>query len=293
MLGLMTRRSGSDPRVRLKMADGSEESFNEVVVTCPLGWLKENKETAFSPRFPPRLSEAIESLRYASCHLALRKCRLTLKRCSYGRLEKLYITFPTAFWKTDASSPLPEYPCFTHFHSPVYGAFPSDLPANAIVISLAHLPDKYAHPTLLFYLHGPCGAKIVQSLEGLQVDSSAYNKTIDTFARPYYSLLPNFISNIRPLSWFCSAWQNDRFAGNGSYSNLQVGMKDAYGDVEALQSGCQFGEEQGVWLSGDHTAPPSRMGTTTGAYVSGERIARRICESGHAMLGRDVKRYTA
>jgi hypothetical protein len=204
--------------------------------------------------------------------------RLTAGCRSYGRLEKLYITFSSAFWNTDPSSPLPQYPCFTHFHSPVYGMFPSDLPANAIVISLAHLPDRYAHPTLLFYLHGPCGAKIVQSIEGLEVHSSTYNRTIDAFARPYYSLLPNFSSDIRPLSWFCSAWQNDPFAGNGSYSNIQVGLKDAYGDVEALQGGCRFGEERGVWLSGEHTAPPSRLGTTTGAFFSGESTARRICE---------------
>jgi lysyl oxidase-like protein 2/3/4 len=174
-----------------------------------------------------------------------------------------------------------EYPCFTHFHQPFYGKHPSDIPANAIVISLAHLPGECAHPTLLFYLHGPCGAKVVASVEGLEPHSKIYNHLIDDFARPYYSLLPNFSrddSSTQPISWFCSAWQQDRFAGNGSYSNVQVGMKDAYGDVEALQSGCRFGEEQGIWLIGEHTAPPAIMGTTTGAYVSGERGARRIRE---------------
>ena len=175
---------------------------------------------------------------------------LTSSHRSYGRLEKLYITFPTAFWKTDASSSLSEYPCFTHFHSPQHGKYPRDLPANAIVISLAHLPDKCAHPTLLFYLHGPFGAKIVQSIDGQQPHSQAYDQKIDAFARPYYSLLPNFASDIRPLSWFCSAWQSDRFAGNGSYSNFQIGMKDAYGDVEALQA-CGYGEESRIWFIGE------------------------------------------
>ena len=55
-------------------------------------------------------------------------------------------------------------------------------------------------------------------------------------------------------------------------------MKDAYGDVEALQSGGGFGEEKGIWFIGVHTASPAVMGTTTGAYISGERGAHRICE---------------
>ena len=48
------------------MADGNEDSFDEVIVSCPLGWLKVNKE-AFSPALPTRLSEAIDNLRYAMC----------------------------------------------------------------------------------------------------------------------------------------------------------------------------------------------------------------------------------
>jgi hypothetical protein len=55
-------------------------------------------------------------------------------------------------------------------------------------------------------------------------------------------------------------------------------MKDAYGDVEALQMGCGFGEENGIWFIGEHTAPPAIMATITGAYVSGERGARKIRE---------------
>ena len=173
-----------------------------------------------------------------------------------------------------------KYPCATHFHSPLYGKHFSDTPANAVVFSLAHLPDGCAHPTLLFYIHGPCGAKVVESVDGMEPHSRTYNQSIDDFARPYYSLLPNFSKedpSTQPVSWFCSAWQQDRFAGNGSYSNIQVGIKDAYGDVEAMQSGCGLGEERGIWFIGEHTAPAALMGTTTGAYVSGERDARKIC----------------
>ena len=181
----------------------------------------------------------------------------------------------------DASSSTSEYSSVTHFHKPFHGKHSSDIPANAIVISLAYLPSECAHPTLLFYLHRPCRAKVVQSVEGLELDSRIYNQSINDFARQYYSLLPNFSEDdpsTQPIAWFCSALQQDPFAGDGSYSNIQIGIQDAYGDVEALQSGCGFGEEQGIWVIGEHTAPPAVMGTTTGAYVSGERGARRVCE---------------
>jgi hypothetical protein len=37
--------------------------FDEIVVTAPLGWLKQNQE-AFTPSLPPRFSSAIESIGY-------------------------------------------------------------------------------------------------------------------------------------------------------------------------------------------------------------------------------------
>ena len=57
-------RSASDFKVQVTTNDGSVESFEEVVVSCPLGWLKKNKERVFSPALPARLSEAIDNLRY-------------------------------------------------------------------------------------------------------------------------------------------------------------------------------------------------------------------------------------
>jgi len=33
----------------------------------------------------------------------------------------------------------------------------------------------------------------------------------------------------------------------------------------------------GLWLAGEHTAPFIALGTTTGAWWSGQAVARRIC----------------
>jgi hypothetical protein len=62
----------------VKLADGDSLLFDEVVVTTPLGWLKGNK-AAFMPALPAELSLAIDSI-------------------SYGHLDKVYLTFPSAWW---------------------------------------------------------------------------------------------------------------------------------------------------------------------------------------------------
>lgn len=45
------------------------------------------------------------------------------------------------------------------------------------------------------------------------------------------------------------------------------------GDIEALRAGMP---ERGVWLAGEHTAPFVALGTVTGAWWSGDGVARRI-----------------
>jgi monoamine oxidase len=51
--------------VRLCTENGEELEFDEVVMTTPLGWLKNNKG-AFHPSLPTRFSEAIDAIGYSS-----------------------------------------------------------------------------------------------------------------------------------------------------------------------------------------------------------------------------------
>ena len=46
-------------------------------------------------------------------------------------------------------------------------------------------------------------------------------------------------------------------------------------DIEALREGCP---ERGIWFAGEHTAPFVALGTVTGAYWSGEGVAKRVVE---------------
>lgn len=52
----------AEKQISLTTRKGQTSYFDEVVVTCPLGWLKRNR-AAFSPALPPRMSQAIDNIR--------------------------------------------------------------------------------------------------------------------------------------------------------------------------------------------------------------------------------------
>lgn len=257
---------GEDNNITLTTSCGEQISFDDVVVTCPLGWLKRNHVKSFTPPLPPRLAAAISNI-------------------TYGRLEKLYVTFPSAFWlsSSDDKNDIPDissYSIFTHFHDPTYVPHADDEAWNQSVVSLAHLPGQIAHPTLLFYIYGACGTHLVDSIKDLDPYSKEYNETLDAFAHPFISLLPNYNSSsasCRPTAYLATKWQADAYAGNGSYCNFQIGLEQGDKDIECMRDAGDL-TEKGLWLAGEHTAPFIALGTTTGAFWSGEGVARRICQ---------------
>ena len=52
-------------KVMISTADGGELHFDEVIVTAPLGWLKDNKNV-FEPPLPLSFSNAIDATGYGS-----------------------------------------------------------------------------------------------------------------------------------------------------------------------------------------------------------------------------------
>ncbi|KAK1142654.1 hypothetical protein N8T08_007458 [Aspergillus melleus] len=251
--------------ITLTTATGETFQFDEVVVTCPLGWLKRN-QAAFTPELPTRLTQAINSI-------------------SYGRLEKIYVTFPEAFWHkhTDHTSPTTSNtngppPTFIQFLDPTYTPHPSNITWNQESVSLATLPAPCAQPTLLFYTYGPCATHIVSTLKDIPPSSAAYTNYLTTVLSPFYSLLPDYDPTspiCQPTAFLATQWQNDPYAGHGSYCNFQRGLEHGDRDIEVLRAG--MGVDRGVWFAGEHTAPFVALGTTTGAYWSGERAAGQIC----------------
>lgn len=287
--------TGSSSRPSVRTAKGEFHEFDEVVVAAPLGWLKRNK-SAFLPELPSRLSSAIDNI-------------------SYGQLDKVYITFPSAFWDTPPSStpnnppsastagidPAGKTPNVTATTTPLHQPFssssshqhnsfihwlqpsyaPSTNPSQWMqeALSLSALqPPACAHPTLLFYIQGPQSTHIGSLVQNSTSPSDRDAKLIQHF-EPYFSLLPNYSTsgpNCVPTAVLATAWAVDKFAGYGSYSNFQVGLEDGGRDIEVMRHGMP---ERRVWFAGEHTAPFVASGTTTGAYWSGEAVGKRIARA--------------
>ncbi|KAL3479179.1 hypothetical protein BJX99DRAFT_245014 [Aspergillus californicus] len=263
----------STREITLTTTTNESHTFDEVVVTCPLGWLKRNK-AAFTPELPPRLTSAIDNI-------------------SYGRLEKIYVTFPRPFWDSDSDSNTtltqsgtqtgtnPSL-TFAQFLDPTYTSHPEHILWNQECLSMSALPGETAHPTLLFYTYGPCATHIVTQLTSLPQNPSTYpqqsHALLESLLSPFYATLPNYnpdSPNCTPTAFRATTWQADPYAGNGSYCNFQIGLEEGDRDIEVLRKG--VGLDRGVWFAGEHTAPFVALGTTAGAFWSGETVAGEVC----------------
>jgi monoamine oxidase len=69
--------NGRDARVTVELEGRESETFDEVVMTAPLGWLKTNLD-AFEPALPQRLQEGIAAI-------------------GYGHLDKVSLAMSTVF----------------------------------------------------------------------------------------------------------------------------------------------------------------------------------------------------
>jgi Flavin containing amine oxidoreductase len=290
-------QSDSDGIVSVETKDGSRFEFDEIVITTPLGWLKNNL-SSFEPPVPKRFQEAVESL-------------------GYGTLDKVYVTFPSAFWdrETDMSttastasssreaSPssmqsvttgfsngdrrsINTYPSVTNFLEP-----PTPTPLTQEAISLSQLPSPHAHPTLLFYTTSRTTTHLSSLLP--PKDSTPYTSNtplsspLAPFLTTYIPHLPNYHAThpaCIPSAVLATNWAADELTGYGSYTFFPVGLERGDEDVRVLRRGMP---ERGVWVAGEHTAPFVALGTVTGAWWSGDAVARRILGLGEGEEGND------
>lgn len=187
------------------------------------------------------------------------------------------IEFPTAFWDTvatDAGGGSEKLVSFVYWLSPSYATQTNPQKWRLECVSFHAFSESYRRNILLFYTFGDCSSYITSSISGLQ--DEARDDWLREFFEPYYSRLPGYQQDCAPLRFLATEWCNDEFAGNGSYSNFQIGMPDAAHDVEAIRQGMP---EQHIYFAGEHTAPFDGLGTVAGAYTSGEEVARRIIQA--------------
>ena len=203
--------------VDIEAAGGYQGTFDGVIVTAPLGWLKRNTH-GFGPPLPPRISTAIRSL-------------------GYGTLEKVFIRFPKAFWEDDKG---PSFPVESLFLSPAYASDTNPAKWRTEIISFSGLPEPLSQPVIMFFVYGQWGRHITGLIRGMKQDSEEYRQTLDEHFRPYYSKLPNYSpdsAECQPAAYMSTDWQNDGFAGYGSFTNQPVNSGDCAEHFEALRKG--------------------------------------------------------
>ena len=233
----------------------------------------------FMPELPQNLNRAITA-------------------ASYGRLEKTFLAFPVPFWEWsnidafksgDASlTTANTFPTFTHFLRPV------DVPKDQnswtlemIALSSPVVFGEHAQPVLMFYLWGTSATHVTSAIASLDPSSDEYYNVVNVLFRPFYSRLPNYRQDhpdCIPTAVLATNWQNDEFAGKGSYTNFTTylqgcQLEDDPGiddDVQLMRDGLP---ERGIWFAGEHTAPLVALGTSTDAYWSGEAAATKIIEA--------------
>jgi len=247
--------------VDIETAEGFRGTFDDVIVTAPLGWLKRNPHV-FVPPLAPRLGTAIRSL-------------------GYGNLEKVFIRFPKAFWddSTRNDNKRPSFPVESLFLSPAYAHDTNPARWRTEIISFSGLPEPFSQPVIMFFVYGQWGRHMTGLVRGMEQYSEEYQQILDEHFRPYYSKLPNYdvaSAECQPAGFMSTDWQNDRFAGHGSFTNQPVNAGDCAEHFEVLRHG--MGEDRGIWFAGEHTSPPGGLGTVTGAYWSGEEAANRVAK---------------
>ena len=260
--------SGTDG-VHVEGADGFRDVFDDVVVTAPLGWLKRN-ERVFMPPLAPRVSTAIHSV-------------------GFGNLDRVFIKFPTAFWSSQVSatngcrkhrvreSQDAAFPIESLFLRPEYANDTNPAKWRQEIISFSGLPAPFSQPVIMFFVYGQWGRHVTGLVRGMKQSAEEYYRLLDDNFRPFYSKLPNYDAmspQCKPLEFMSTDWQGDKFAGYGSFANLPTGSGNCLEHFEVLREG--MGEDRGIWFAGEHTSLPGGLGTVTGAYWSGEEVAKRV-----------------
>lgn len=252
----------SERTVSITTDDGTVQSFDALIVTTPLGWLKSNASEVFSPPLPTNILQAIAAI-------------------SVGHLEKIFINFPRAFWRSDIKEGSEDpFPLYTNWTAPSYApdTNPNQWPQEAY--DLAAFAPPNTRPTLLFYAYGDGSIHISSQIHNKPV--AIQYEFLNSFFKPYYSRLPGYDASdptCQPRTFLASSWQHDELSGYGSYCNFQIGIENGDECVEAFRRGCP---DRSIWFAGEHAAPEEEMGTVSGAYFSGEEAARNVLSAfGH------------
>jgi hypothetical protein len=130
----------------------------------------------------------------------------------------------------------------------------------------------------LFYIYGDQSVAMANELASRASQEQRHDYLVKFF-KPYVSRLPNYKDDSKdcmPVSCLATTWVLDDLAGNGSYTTLRTGLLEGDRDIEIMREGLP---DEKIWFAGEHTAPFVALGTSTGAYWSGEAVGLRIADA--------------
>ncbi|XP_074856047.1 peroxisomal N(1)-acetyl-spermine/spermidine oxidase isoform X2 [Carettochelys insculpta] len=231
--------------VQVECEDGERFLADHVIVTVPLGFLKEHHEAFFDPPLPPRKADAV-------------------RRLGFGTNNKIFLEFEQPFWPADCQliqavwedeSPLAEAG-----PDPQAGWF-RKLP----VFLVLQPPEQYGH-----VLCGFIAGKESEYMETLS-DAEVLTALTDVFRR-----LTGNLHLAPPKSMLRSQWHSAPYT-RGSYSYVAVGSSGD--DIEALAQplpeDAADPQTLQVLFAGEATHR-TFYSTTHGALLSGWREADRL-----------------
>jgi len=204
---------------------------------------------------------------------------MAISLINHTNAGQVYITFPRAFWLGDCTNlDQDKFTGFIQWLSPLYAEESNPARWNQEAVDLSTLPGGCAHPTLLFYMYGEQSEEMAREFASRPTQEER-DKYLVEFFSPYFSRLPHYRKDSKdciPVSFLATNWLSDELAGNGSYSTFRTGLLEGDKDIEIMREGLP---ERGIWFAGEHTAPFVALGTSTGAYWSGEALALRIANA--------------
>ena len=239
--------SDDETMVRVTTDDGIVHEGSQVVVTAPLGVLKQGNIT-FEPPLPRGISDSIS-------------------RLGMGTLGFLYLEFSEPFW--------PEEQPYEYYHVPPTG---EDHPTRLILNISPWVPDGY-NPSVMVSFNTDFYLTEQKNWDGTNWNNGSSGSTFDEemyelYVQPVLSaVFPGndavFAAPLR-ATFSVPSWTTP-FVG-GVYSALKPYSSPE--DYAEFQSPVANGR---VFFAGEHTHPVAFQ-STTGAYVSGIRAARDVLD---------------
>ncbi|KAK6533090.1 hypothetical protein TWF281_007249 [Arthrobotrys megalospora] len=244
-IGHIVTRIKYDPNnkkkgVTLKFADNSEFTADKVIVTLPLGVLKQEKGVEFDPPLPGAKRDAIH-------------------RLGFGLLNKVIMVYEKAFWDIENAG-------FGCLRGPEEGKD-------------ENLLSSYEKKRGRFYIWWNTTDAVGRpTLVGLMVGDAAEqveNESTEVVVKEATSILKRCWGEDkvpdRPKECVVTRWRKDPFAF-GSYSYVAPGSTGADYDTIAEPINDQ------IFFAGEHTSR-KYPATVHGAYISGLRVAGEVAES--------------